>query len=55
MVHEERRFVDQVDIDGDGVAEVIAGGSYYESNDYIIYKRQAGSWRPVYQGGGGGC
>jgi hypothetical protein len=53
--YEERRFVDQLDIDGDGVAEVIAGGSYYESNDYIIYKRQAGSWRPVYQGGGGGC
>jgi hypothetical protein len=52
---EERRFVDQLDIDGDGVAEVIAGGGYYESNDYIIYKRQGGSWRPVYQGGGGGC
>ena len=51
----ERRLVDQVDMDGDGVAEVIAGGGYYESNDYIIYKRQAGSWRPVYQGGGGGC
>jgi hypothetical protein len=52
---EERHFVDQLDIDGDGVAEVIAGGAYYESNDYIIYKRQGGSWRPVYQGGGGGC
>lgn len=51
----ERKFVDQVDIDGDGVSEVIAGGGYYESNDYIIYKRQGGSWRPVYQGGGGGC
>lgn len=51
----ERKFVDQLDIDGDGVAEVIAGGSYYESNDYIIYKRQGGAWRPVYQGGGGGC
>lgn len=51
----ERKFVDQVDIDGDGVAEVIAGGGYYESNDYIIYKKQAGSWRAVYQGGGGGC
>ncbi|MFL6286601.1 MAG: hypothetical protein ACJ74Q_25975 [Pyrinomonadaceae bacterium] len=51
----ERRFVDQVDMDGDGVSEVIAGGGYYESNDYIIYKRQAGSWRAVYQGGGGGC
>lgn len=51
----DRKFVDQVDLDGDGVSEVIAGGSYYESNDYIIYKKQAGSWRPVYQGGGGGC
>lgn len=52
---EERRFVDQLDIDGDGVAEVIAGGYYYESNDYVIYKKQRGSWRVVYQGGGGGC
>jgi hypothetical protein len=51
----ERRFVDQLDIDGDGVSEVIAGGGYYESNDYIIYKKQGGAWRPVYQGGGGGC
>jgi len=30
-------------------------GSYYESNDYAIYKRQQGRWRPVYKGGGGGC
>lgn len=51
----DRKFVDQVDLDGDGVAEVIVGGGYYEANDYIIYKRQAGSWRQVYQGGGGGC
>jgi hypothetical protein len=51
----ERHFVDQVDIDGDGVSEVIAEGSYYESNDYIIYKKQQGQWRSVYQGGGGGC
>jgi hypothetical protein len=44
-----------VDFDGDGVGEVIAMGSYYESNDYVIYKRQQGRWRPVYKGGGGGC
>jgi hypothetical protein len=50
-----RDFVDQADIDGDGVAEVIAAGSYYESNDYIIYKRRQGRWVSVYQGGGGGC
>jgi hypothetical protein len=51
----DRRFVDQVDLDGDGVGEVVAEGTYYESNDYVIYKRQQGRWRPVYQGGGGGC
>ena len=51
----DRHFVDQVDLDGDGVGEVIAQGSYYESHDYVIYKRQQGRWRPVYQGGGGGC
>ena len=51
----DRRLVDQLDLDGDGVAEVIAEGHYYESNDYIIYKKQQGRWRSVYQGGGGGC
>lgn len=50
-----RSFVDQVDLDGDGVAEVVVGGSYYESNDYIIYKKRQGHWVSVYQGGGGGC
>jgi hypothetical protein len=51
----DRHFVDQLDLDGDGVGEVVAEGTYYESNDYVIYKRQQGRWRPVYQGGGGGC
>lgn len=53
--YEDRSLVDVIDLDGDGVAEVIAEGSYYESNDYVIYKRQAGTWRPIYKGGGGGC
>jgi hypothetical protein len=51
----ERGLVDAVDLDGDGVAEVIAEGRYYESNDYIVYKRRQGRWVSVYQGGGGGC
>ena len=51
----DRHFVDQVDLDGDGVGEVVVEGTYYESNDYAVYKRQQGRWRPVYQGGGGGC
>ena len=53
--HEQRDFVDQVDLDGDGVAEVIAEGFYPEANDYIIYKKRQGRWVSVYQGGGGGC
>lgn len=52
---EDRNFVDQVDLDGDGVGEVIAQGTYYESHDYVVYKRQQGRWRPVFKGGGGGC
>ena len=52
---EERLLVDIVDLDGDGLAEVIAEGFYYESNDYIIYKKRQGHWVSVYQGGGGGC
>lgn len=51
----DRRLIDQLDLDGDGTAEVIAEGHYYESNDYIIYKKQQGRWSAVYQGGGGGC
>jgi hypothetical protein len=51
----ERYLVDQIDLDGDGIAEVIAEGFYYESNDYIIYKKRQGHWVSVYQGGGGGC
>jgi hypothetical protein len=53
--YQERRLVDYVDLDGDGVAEVIAEGTYYESNDYFIYKKRQGRWESVYHGGGGGC
>ena len=53
--YEDRRLVDVVDLDGDGTAEVIAEGFEIENNLYVIYKRQAGTWRPVYKGGGGGA
>ncbi|HZI18022.1 MAG TPA: hypothetical protein VEY09_05440 [Pyrinomonadaceae bacterium] len=51
----DRRLVDYLDLDGDGTAEVVAEGTYYESNNYVIYRSQQGRWRSVYQGGGGGC
>jgi len=50
-----RRLVDVLDVDGDGTAEIFAEGTYYESNDYFIYKKQRGRWTEVYKGGGGGC
>ena len=50
-----RRLVDALDLDGDGTAEVIVQGGYYESHDYIIYRKERGRWRVAYQGGGGGC
>lgn len=49
--YESRRFVDHIDIDGDGISEVIAQTGYYESTDYSIYKKSKGVWRSVYQGG----
>jgi hypothetical protein len=48
---EVRRLIDVLDIDGDGVAEVFATTSYYESTDFTIYKKVKGVWRSVYQGG----
>jgi hypothetical protein len=48
---EVRRLVDVLDLDGDGIAEVFATTSYYESTDFSIYKKVKGVWRSVYQGG----
>jgi len=53
--NEDRKLVDAFDLDGDGTAEVIAEGHTIENHNYAIYKRQAGTWRPVYKGGGGGA
>ncbi|HVF55786.1 MAG TPA: hypothetical protein VM934_06525 [Pyrinomonadaceae bacterium] len=50
-----RRLVDVLDLDGDGVAEILTQGLYYESHNYMIYKKAGGQWRVVYEGGGGGC
>jgi hypothetical protein len=48
-------LVDVVDLDGDGTAQVIAQGFEIENILDVIYKRQVGTWRPVYKGGGGGA
>jgi hypothetical protein len=48
-------FVDQLDVDGNGIGEVITQVSGYETWGYAIYKKRAGKWQRVYRGGGGGC
>lgn len=55
MSYEVRNLVDQLDLDDDGIDEVITEGSYYEWNSYQIYKKHEGGWKVIYEGGGGGC
>lgn len=52
---ESQQLVDALDIDKDGVMEIIVQYIYYESYEFIIYKKQKGVWRSIYRGGGGGC
>jgi hypothetical protein len=51
----EEQLVDQIDLDGDRIDEIVTMSSYYESWDYIIYKEKNGAWQKIYHGGGGGC
>jgi len=52
---QQEKFVDQLDMDGDGTDEIVTISGYYESWDYAIYRQQNGEWKLVYKGGGGGC
>ncbi len=55
LFYVEQSFVDALDLDQDGIAEVVTRSVYYESHDYTIYrKRRGGSWRSIYRGAGGG-
>ncbi|HSU15638.1 WD40 repeat domain-containing protein [Longimicrobium sp.] len=53
--HETERFVDHIDIDGDGADEIIVTKEQYEGMYYVIFKRNGTEWGIVYRGGGGGC
>jgi hypothetical protein len=53
---ETMSLVDTLDLDEDGIDEVITSTAYYESHDYQILKRGLnGKWTIVYRGGGSGC
>jgi hypothetical protein len=49
------RFVDQLDLDGDGTDEIVVEVTGYESEEFRIYKRRNGFWSQVHVGGQGGC
>ncbi|HXH65976.1 MAG TPA: hypothetical protein VNI81_02170 [Candidatus Limnocylindrales bacterium] len=52
---QQEKFLDQIDLDGDGTDEIVTISGYYESWDYAIYREQNGEWKLAYKGGGGGC
>lgn len=52
---EDFRFVDQLDLDGDGTDEIVVEVRGYESEEFRIYSRRNGSWNSVHVGGQGGC
>lgn len=52
----QRLFVDQIDLDGDGIDEIIIKNIYTSKNTgYLIYKKKHGQWIKIYEGGGSGC
>ncbi|MEO8436775.1 MAG: hypothetical protein ABI596_17895 [Pyrinomonadaceae bacterium] len=48
-------FIDQLDLDGDGVGEVFAMQGGFDAYGFSIFKKQAGRWRMVYTGIGDAC
>ena len=53
--YEGYRFVDQLDLDGDGVDEIVVEVTGYESEEFRILKLINGVWTRVHVGGQGGC
>ena len=43
-----------IDVDGDGVAELVTQRHYKEGYDYVIYRRADGRWTS-FESGGSGC
>lgn len=52
---ENVRFVDQLDMDGDGSDEIVLEITGYESEGFEIYRRSHDTWSKVAEGGQGGC
>ena len=48
-------FLDQLDLDGDGIGEVFVQQHGFDAYGYAIYKKQEGSWREIYKTTGDAC
>src|SRR5207302_9117822 len=48
-------FVDQLDLDGDGVDEVFAMHGGFDAYGYLIFKKVGGRWRQGLDGIGDAC
>lgn len=48
-------FIDQLDVDGNGVGEVFAVQGGFDGYGYLIFRKVGGRWREVYQGLGDVC
>ena len=49
------RLVDQLDLNGDGAAEVITISTGFEGTSYVIYRKQQGKWQKIYDFGNYRC
>ena len=48
-------YIDQLDIDGDGIAEVFATGGGFDGYALLVFKKVNGRWRQVYDMAGDAC
>jgi hypothetical protein len=48
-------FIDQLDIDGDGLGEVFATAGGFDGYALLVFKRVGGRWRQVYDQIGDAC
>ncbi len=48
-------FIDQVDLDGDRIGEILATQGGFDAYGFLIFKKVNGRWRQVYEGIGDAC
>jgi hypothetical protein len=48
-------YIDQLDIDGDGVAEVFATAGGFDGYELLVFKKVNGRWRQIYDMAGDAC